>query len=203
MSKLFCDDTELLVLERLMQEPPNYRPRRHGLHIADMACRGMFDMESYTGLLDYMADQMEVIQVKNRIQEIFSTGDKELVFRDIKHRKDFYSLLLGKRKKAICGYPNYGAAVFLLSADEQLWDRVYLNVTEDSIYFKNMKLGAVSLEQYILFHAAKDMYLGTKHISLNELSDKNLIADEAFKLIVNAMLIKRYGINIIRWENQT
>lgn len=72
---------------------------------------------------------------------------------------------------------NYAAAVFILSADENLWERVKGNVLERGIYFDRIRIGGVTLEQYILFHAAKDVYNGTKHIRLSELTDRDLIPD--------------------------
>ena len=63
---------------------------------------------------------------------------------------------MGKRAKALQHTPNYAAAVFLLSADEELWNRVNKNVLDTGIYFDRIRLGGVTLEQYILFHAAKD-----------------------------------------------
>ena len=57
------------------------------------------------------------------MEEIIAEADKELIFRSMKHRNDFYSLLMGKRAKALQHTLNYAAAVFFLSADEELWDR--------------------------------------------------------------------------------
>lgn len=88
-------------------------------------------------------------------------------------------------------YPNYAAAVFLLSADEELWDKVHRQVLDTGIYFDRIRLGGVTLNQYILFHAAKDVYNGTKHIRLSELTDRELIPDEVLRLIVNAFVIEK------------
>ena len=49
----------------------------------------------------------------------------------------------------------------------------------------------------MLFHTAKDLYKGTKHISLSELTDPELVSDWAFQLIVKAFLIRRYGTAVI------
>lgn len=62
------------------------------------------------------------------------------------------------------------------------------------------RLGSVTLEQYILFHAARDVYLGTKHIRLSELTDRELIPDEILRLIVNAFVMERYGVDIVERE---
>lgn len=121
-------------------------------------------------------------------------------FYDSRHRTDFSSLLLGRRKKNLCGLPNYAAAVFLLSADENLWEKVSKQVLDTGIYFDRIRLGSVTLEQYILFHAARDVYLGTKHIRLSELTDRELIPDEILRLIVNAFVMERYGVDIVERE---
>lgn len=134
------------------------------------------------------------------MKEIFEEVDKELIFKGLKHRKDFYSLFMEKRAKALQHTPNYDAAVFLLSADEELWNRVNRNVLDTGIYFDRIRLVGVTLEQYILFHAAKDVYNGTKHIRLSELTDRDLIPDEILRLIVNAFVIEKCGVEIVKQE---
>ena len=89
---------------------------------------------------------------------------------------------------------------FLLSADEKLWDKVHRQVLDTGIYFDSIRLGGVTLDQYILFHAAKDVYNGTKHIRLSELTDRELIPDEVLRLIVNAVVIEKCGVDITRQE---
>ena len=143
---------------------------------------------------------MQMEHLKKRIQEVFGNAEKELIFYDSRHRTDFSSLLLGRRKKNLCGLPNYAAAVFLLSADENLWEKVSKQVLDTGIYFDRIRLGSVTLEQYILFHAARDVYLGTKHIRLSELTDRELIPDEILRLIVNAFVMERYGVDIVERE---
>ena len=88
----------------------------------------------------------------------------------------------------------------LLSADENLWEKVSKQVLDTGIYFDRIRLGSVTLEQYILFHAARDVYLGTKHIRLSELTDRELIPDEILRLIVNAFVMERYGVDIVEQE---
>ena len=121
MSKLFCLSPGLRVLERQMQQPPGYRPRGYGICIIeemDWKSRG-----NYSEIVDCVISRMQLEHLKKRVEEIFAEADKELIFRSMKHRNDFYSLLMGKRAKALQHTPNYAAAVFLLSADEKLWDR--------------------------------------------------------------------------------
>ena len=60
----------------------------------------------------------------------------------------------------------------------------------------------MDLDGYVLFHTAKDLYKGTKHISLSELTDPELVSDEAFWLIITAFLIRRYGPAVILKETE-
>ena len=174
MSKLFCLSPGLRVLERQMQQPPGYRPRGYGICIIeemDWKSRG-----NYSEIVDCVISRMQLEHLKKRVEEIFAEADKELIFRSMKHRNDFYSLLMGKRAKALQHTPNTG------------------------IYFDRIRLGGVTLEQYILFHAAKDVYNGTKHIRLSELTDRDLIPDEILRLIVNAFVIEKCGVEIVKQE---
>ena len=153
MSKLFCLSPGLRVLERQMQQPPGYRPRGYGICIIEemnWKSRG-----NYSEIVDCVISRMQLEHLKKRVEEIFGEADKEIIFHNMKHRNDFYSLLMGKRAKTLKHTPNYAAAVFLLSADEELWEKVCKNILDTGIYFDRVRLGGVTLEQYILFHAAK------------------------------------------------
>lgn len=198
MSGLFCSSPKLCMLERQMQEPPGYRPRGWGISVmneAEWKSRG-----NYSEIVDCVISRMQMEHLKRRIQEAFQDAGEEMIFRDRKHRKDFHFLFQGKKAESLNRHPNYAAAVFLLSADAGLWERAEQNVVDTGIYFDRIRLGGVTLEQYILFHAAKDVHNGTKHIRLSELSDRELIADEVLRLIVNAFVIEKCGVEAAGWE---
>lgn len=161
MSKLFCVSPGLRVLERQMQQPPGYRPRGYGICVMDVDWRSR---GNYSEIVDCVISRMQMEHLKKRVDEIFCEVDKELIFRNPKHRNDFYSLLMGKRTKTLQYAPGYAAAVFLLSADEILWEKVRKNVLDTGIYFDRVRLGGVTLEQYILFHAAR-MFIAEQSIS--------------------------------------
>ena len=100
MSGFFCNSPRLQLLERQMRQPPGYRPRGQGW---------MFDMEewksrgNYSEIVDCVISRMQMEHLKKRIQEVFGNAEKELIFYDSRHRNDFSSLLLGRRKKNLCG----------------------------------------------------------------------------------------------------
>lgn len=88
MSKLFCISPGLRVLERQMQQPPGYRPRGYGICIIeemDWKSRG-----NYSEIVDCVISRMQLEHLKKRVEEIFSEADSEIIFRSMKHRKDFY-----------------------------------------------------------------------------------------------------------------
>lgn len=97
----------------------------------------------------------------------------------------------------LTGSAGQAAAFFLLTADPFLWSKARLAVAPGKIDFPAIHIHGVDLDGYVLFHTAKDLYAGTKHISLSELTDPELVSDEAFRLIVTAFLIRRYGAEVL------
>lgn len=89
------------------------------------------------------------------------------------------------------------AAIYLLCADTFLWGKSVMAVKPDFIDFPFIQIHGVDLNGYVLFHTDKDLYKGTRHISLSELTGPELVSDWAFKLIVKAFLIRRYGTAVI------
>ena len=85
MSKLFCMSPGLRVLERQMQQPPGYRPRGYGICVmnVDWRSRG-----NYSEIVDCVISRMQMEHLKKRVDEIFCEVDKELIFRNPKHRTD-------------------------------------------------------------------------------------------------------------------
>ena len=55
---------------------------------------------------------------------------------------------------------------------------------------------------YTLLCCAKDLYLGTKHITISDLADTELIAPRMFALICNAMAIRRFGLGAIQYKER-
>lgn len=198
MSGLFCSSPQLCVLEKQMQQPPGYRPRGGGICImneAEWRSRG-----NYSEIVDCVVSRMQMEHLKRRIDEIFCETKQELIFNGSAHRERYLMLMREKQAVIFCSHPNYAAAVFLLSADNGFWERAKRHVADTGIYFDRIRLGGVTLEQYILFHAAKDVYNGTKHIRLSELADRELVADRLLRLVVNAFVIQKCGVEIVGQE---
>lgn len=119
-------------------------------------------------------------------------------FYDDRHQQRFESLW---RKRILATDENpWYAALYLLSSDTFLWSKAENGVKPDMIDFTIIHIHGVDMDGYVLFHMAKDLYKGTKHISLSELAAPELVSDKAFRLIVTAFLIRRYGSAVILKE---
>ena len=65
---------------------------------------------------------------------------------------------------------------------------------ENSVDFDAIKLNAIHPKGYTLYCAAKDIYLGTRHLTVSDLMDMNLVTPKLFGVITNAMAIRRFGM---------
>lgn len=118
---------------------------------------------------------------------VFETGDHQIRFE-------------AAYRENLTGSAGQTAAVFLLTADPFLWRKARMSVNPEGIDFPAIHIHGVDLDGYVLFHTAKDLYVGTKHISLSELTDPELVSDSAFRLLVTAFLIRRYGAEVLSAE---
>ena len=86
--------------------------------------------------------------------------------------------------------------LYLLTADCRLWMRMrmWMYVHETGIQFQNVKIGRLSPDAYTLYMTAKDLYCGTKHITIRDLADRDIVSEQLFGLVCEAMTIRRYGL---------
>lgn len=115
-------------------------------------------------------------------------------FRDNAHRTVFLEASRNMNRS------NYAllAALYLLTADSRLWNQVKDYVQHNQILFDQMKPKNHSTNSYAMFSVAKDLYLGTNHMSLCDLADTELIPPKIFVIICNSMAIYRLGLDAIK-----
>ena len=75
------------------------------------------------------------------------------------------------------------AALYLLSADSRLWNQVKNCVPHNQILFDQMRPKNNITNSYALFCVAKDLSLGTNHMTLCDLADTELIPPRVFAII--------------------
>ena len=115
-------------------------------------------------------------------------------FRNEKHRLAFDEAVrkLNKKNFALM------AAIYLLTAEYKLWMQIKRIVERNEIKFDSFKPKDSTENGYALLCCAKDLCLGTKHITISDLADTELIAPKMFSLICNAMAIRRFGLGTIQ-----
>jgi len=89
--------------------------------------------------------------------------------------------------------PAYLAAMYLLTSEKETAKRTANCFYRDGIMFSYATTKGISPHSYTLLGAAKDIYTNGDGIALTDLADGEVIDTEAFCLIVNALLIARYG----------
>lgn len=217
----FMRNTKYANTEFEMQLIPGFTPRRSGMSVSrfeysarDCECSAC----AYQGRKKKYASPDRCICLRERLvagcvplNELLGVLTKEVperpfvarvsrlsrqplpIFESSTHQTRFEAA----HKENLTGSAGQTAAVFLLTANPFLWSKSRLAVTPEKIDFPAIHIHGVDLDGYVLFHTAKDLYAGTKHISLSELTDPELVSDEAFRLIVTAFLIRRYGAEVL------
>lgn len=100
--------------------------------------------------------------------------------------------------KAVNRYrPNaneYYAAMYLLTSNDALHRHTWSCFVTKGIDFRKARLKGISAHNYALFMAAKGVYTGTNLVPPEDLADREIVDDQAFRLMVNARLIEKFGL---------
>jgi len=93
--------------------------------------------------------------------------------------------------------PAYFAAMYLLTANADIYSRSANCFCRHGIEFDYAVLKEVSPHSYTLFSAARDIYTDSSGVMLSDLSNVEVTDTLAFSLIANALLIARYGCAVL------
>lgn len=85
------------------------------------------------------------------------------------------------------------SAVFLLSADKDLWLKAKRGIKGKEIHFDEITNGEFGCYAYTLFSLARDFYESGSHVSLYDLGDIYLFSERTVDLIIEAVRISRGG----------
>ena len=192
----FTEDDNLRELEYLMKGVPNFKPRGHGIMVV-CGLEYMPMYETRKQLIVWATQNIRHPLFRERLNDyLLERGEYVMDFVSKRHKDTF------ERKIRKVNPQNYKmiAAVYLLTANFKLQKVSYKHIHNDGIVFNQINKRQLSDIGYTLFCAAKDLYFGTKYITVSDLCDKQLIYPEMFGLICNAMGIKRFGIKAIKNE---
>ena len=220
MTRYFMTGTPLAGCEITMMLTPNFLPRGGGMlarykyTAADcdcghcimaekkkQPCAGAnqcvcFDERLAAGywahgdLIERLIKEIDMRKLTGRTRRLL-TPQTATPFRDEAHKNRMTSITAAAtRESTPCT-----AAVFLLSADSDLWERSGGAIRGNAIDFGGINAGGIGLDGYTLLQTAKDLYLGGCRLTTDELCDPQIVSDELFRLIISAFVIRRYGLH--------
>ena len=223
MSRFFERGTALAEMERQMMMVPNFTPRGHGRAIlcryhptaADLDCRNCLEhrrrgCRSLTCL--YLSERLEAGAVT--MEELIAETVRPWKHLPLKQR----ALSVARRvnsfrfegtlhvvrmmdvidKSQNLADSTWLAAVYLLSAYSRLWEQTSKAVWRNQIDFNSIKLNGLDIQDYVLYRAAKGIFHGTLGTTSEELADPELVSDDTLLLVLNAVIIARYGPEVMR-----
>ena len=163
----FSDTPSQKEFEKLMQGVPNFAPRGHGSFIPKaqpaLCERSQPPPASLSDAMERTLSRVNCPPFHKRLKQYLKEREKTpMDYRNEKHRIAFAEAIekLNQKDYALM------SAVYLLTAEHALWMKAKCKVEKNGILFDTIKLQNSTENAYILFCCAKDLYLGTKHITL-------------------------------------
>lgn len=119
------------------------------------------------------------------------------MFLNAEHRQrmEYLKIRLGNSRRR--DKPAYFAAMYLLTANEDIYDRAANCFCRKGIEFDYAMLKNISPHNYTLFSAARDIYTDATGVTLSDLANGEVTDTLVFSLITNALLIARYGCAVL------
>jgi hypothetical protein len=222
MSKLFVYGTELEEFEQLMMLVPNFLPRKREVIVLKKIVKEEEDLGLKT-ISNYFTDisglkatnhisnnkniydqivrkcfeKNECVNLNKRITYLIKNDYGEIFLNQV-HRSRFLSVCRLQNQSIEGRDSDYLATLFLLTADDKLWSAARGNIYVDSFDFRKMHLNGINTDGYAIYQMARTIYLGREYIKLDEIADTALIGNATFKVIIHAILIAKYGANILK-----
>ena len=94
--------------------------------------------------------------------------------------------------------PRFFASLYLFGSNRGLLKRAWNACMPGGFEPVFIVMRGVSEHDYTLTQAAKALMCGGLGLTLYDLSDDEIVDDEAFALIVNALLIANYGSDVLK-----
>lgn len=184
----FRGNAHLFKYEKIMQQVPLFDTKKENEKIYD------FDNDDNGDITFRIID----IETPEGIKEEYENFRMKEFFLNENHKKTFARIYRGPKGKRMKVSSRYAAAIYFLSADENLWNMCMNKVAEFGIFFREMKLKGIDLNGYILLQAAKSVYYGYSFIHEDELADMEIVDKDMLRVIANGFHVLREGNFIMR-----
>ncbi len=86
------------------------------------------------------------------------------------------------------------AALYLLTADRNLWSQVRDHISLRRVYVEDMRPKNLTGTSYVFFSAAKDILSGSHTVQLTEIADPALLSMKSYLILCTALAIRAYGV---------
>lgn len=116
---------------------------------------------------------------------------RAMIYRDERHEHTFekeVSMRPDSVSRALL------AALYLLTADRNLWNQVRDHISLRRVYVEDMRPKNLTGTSYVYFAAAKDILSGTRNIQLMEIADPALLSMKSYMILCTALAIRAYGV---------
>ena len=114
-----------------------------------------------------------------------------MIYRDDRHQRTF-------EKEAAMRPDSISrpllAALYLLTADGNLWNQVRDQISLRRVYVDDMRPKNLTGTSYAYFAAAKDILSGTRNIQFMEIADPALLSMKSYMILCTALAIRAYGV---------
>lgn len=187
---IFSDNPYDRRMERLMMTIPNFAPRGVGFRFTEAQLFITATAATPSELLTTTMRQIRCPPFRKRFNEYIESEENPMTYINEKHRTRFTLAAKNVHRE------NYAllSALYLLTADQRLWSCCKHHINNGCVFFENIKLHNCTERAYTFYCAAKDLTLGTKHLTVSDLSDADLVPPMLFRTICNAMAIRRFGL---------
>lgn len=120
------------------------------------------------------------------------------MWQDADHAQRFQRIraVLGTNTKR--DTPQFLAAMYLLTANEEIYRRSYQAFLRTGFAPSRIRISGISVPDYALVQAAKSLCSGSSSFTLGDLVDTEAVDEQTFRLVVNAILIARYGLGVMQ-----
>ncbi len=113
-----------------------------------------------------------------------------------RRRMELLRTWLGHRPKR--DTPPFFAAMYLISSNRELCTRAVNCLYRTGVNFRYARLPGIRPEDYALLCAARWICQRDSGLAWEDMADPEIIGEDAFRLIVNALLIARYGTDTLK-----
>lgn len=177
---IFSDNPHDRRIERFMTAIPNFKPRGVGVRFSESQVLITITAATPTEILAETMRQIRCPPFRKRFNEYIESEEKPMTYINEKHRARFTLAAKNVHRE------NYA------------WSCCKHHIINGCVFFENIKLNNCTERAYTLYCAAKDLTLGTKHLTVSDLSDADLVPPMLFRTICNAMAIRRFGLAAIK-----